>query len=159
MCLSELKITARGDMLMLCYTHAAVWEFSAFCSWTVYVCVCAVGPSVSVPCTSRGAGGAPGGQAVCSWQCDVHADPLREAPRPQAATRCLCLRHHCARLWSGHLHSGNRWFHDAAHPASGENKPVLHVTNCPLGLSFDLVQCRKGTRVSWLICESNWFSY
>ncbi|GAA6110503.1 uncharacterized [Tachysurus ichikawai] len=48
-------------MLKLWYTHAAV---------------------VAVPCTSRGAGGAPGGQAVCSWQCDVYAGPLREAPHP-----------------------------------------------------------------------------
>lgn len=117
------------------------------------LCVCAVGPSVPVPCTSRGSGGAPGGQAVCIWQCDVHAGPLGEAPRPQAATHCLCLHRPCARLCSGHLHSGNRWFHDADHPASRGNKALLHVTNCSLGLSFDWFQCRKETWINWLVCE------
>lgn len=170
MCLSEL-ITAlfkcvtqaipsvtrsHGDLRKLCYAHAVVWEFSAFCLWThssecVCVCVCAVGPSVAVPCTSRRAGGAPGGQAVCSWQCDVHAGPLREAPCPQAATHCLCLCHHRARLCSGHLHSCNRWFHDAAHPASGGERRSTTCDKLFFGPQLWFIPVQKGTWINWLI--------
>lgn len=41
----------------------------------------------------------------------------------------------------------------------GGNDALLHVTNCSLGLSFGLFQCRKELGSTGWFCERNWFSY